>query len=93
MKLFRSWPLYVVLAVFLGYLVFSEEESPEEGGKPSAEVRGEPSRFPSRTMNQTPAWQGGSQYPVQDMPPSGYQAYPGSDYPTDPPQANRGTIQ
>lgn len=89
MKLFRSWPLYVVMAIFLGYLVFSEDESPEEGNGPTDEVVESPGRFPTGPMNQPPVWQGGPQYNVQEVPPTGYQTYPGTQYAEDPAQSNR----
>jgi hypothetical protein len=89
MKLFRSWPLYVVLAVFLGYLVFSGDESSKEGNVPSNEVVESPTRFPARPMNQQPVWPGGSRYNAPEAPPPGYQAYSNPDYPTDPLQSNQ----
>jgi hypothetical protein len=89
MKLFRSWPLYVVLAIFLGYLVFSDDESPKEDQETSNEVVDSPSRLPARTMNQPPVWQGGSPYQVPQTPAPGHQAYPGGGYPSDLAQSNQ----
>ena len=89
MKLFKSWPLYVVLAVFLGYLVFSDDDSPKEGNEPAKEGVESPSRYPSRTMNQPPVWQDGSQYNATNAPSSGYQAYPGGAFPNDPALSNQ----
>ena len=87
MKLFRSWPLYAVLAVFIGYLVFSGDETPKEGTEPSTEAKSS-TAFP-RGMNTEPSgWDNQARSLAPSAPLSGYQAYPGSGIPVDPAQSN-----
>jgi hypothetical protein len=89
MKLFRSWPLYVVLALFLGYLVFSGDESPKEDGESSGKVVTSPTRSHPRVYNPPPVSHTGPPYGAPTASSPGYQAYPGSRYPADPAQSNR----
>jgi len=82
MKLFKSWPFYVVLAVFVGYLIFSgDDESPKEGKKSPADVAQTPDPSPPGTQQKPPPWQLGGPYQTPAAPPTGYPAYPGQDYP------------
>lgn len=85
MRLFRSWPTYIVLAVIIGYFVFSDDESPTEKRlKPDTAVE-DISRI--REWSQSPAWDEQAQFQGLLTSPSGV-TYPGSGYMADPGQVN-----
>jgi hypothetical protein len=83
MKRIRSWPLYVVLAVFLAYFLFSGDELPKERTEAPAEAMDRAIQSPSWGIDQVPEGSVRQHYQVPTMPPTAYQAYPDMGYPTD----------
>ena len=78
MRLFRSWPLYAVAALILGYFLMRGDESPTEAPMPSAKQM---ETFNQRRSQPPPsAWRA-------PTPGAGY-TYPNSDYGVDPGQSN-----